>query len=260
MFLICLSSIFLLNACQNTEDETQKTGSLAPKKEGERQSMESQPFDDPFALESEQFNDIETVNGDMEIQNPDNVQVLVNSEYTLPEDYEPDDLAAPDVSFSFDEDIAQRYVREPAAEALENLFEDASESGHKLFAISGYRSYERQETLFTAAAEEEGEETASETLAAPGNSEHQTGLAMDVSSESNNFQLNTAFANTDEGEWLDDHAHEHGFIIRYPEGKEEITGISYEPWHLRYVGEEIAEVLHENDLTLEEFFEQTEQI
>ncbi|MBB6450162.1 D-alanyl-D-alanine carboxypeptidase [Geomicrobium halophilum] len=253
----------LLSSCQSTENDRQETVSQEPIEEEERQAKEEEAStndSDSWALEAENFNDIETVGGVEMIQNPNNIQVLVNDDYALPDGYEPDDLVVPDVAFSFDEDVEKRYLREPAADALEELFAAASEDGYDLFAVSGYRSYERQDTIFSNAAAERGEDTANETIATPGNSEHQTGLAMDISSESNNFELNTAFADTEEGQWVEDHAHEHGFIIRYPEDSEEITGISYEPWHLRYVGEEIAAVINDYEITLEEFFENAEKI
>ncbi|SDI81156.1 M15 family metallopeptidase [Natribacillus halophilus] len=261
MFFIPILTLSLLCACQadeemDTQEEEETTQEPAETEDQEKTETE----EEAWALDTERFNETETVDGVETIQNPDNIHVLVNHDYALPTDYEPDDLVDPDVRFSFDEDVEQRYLREPAADALEDLFAAASEDGQELFAVSGYRSYDRQEAVFANAAAESSEEEANETIATPGNSEHQTGLAMDVSSESNHFELSTDFAETDEGQWLEDHAHEHGFIIRYPEDAEEITEISYEPWHIRYVGEEVAEVIDENDITLEEFFEEAEKI
>ncbi|QQK78404.1 M15 family metallopeptidase [Salicibibacter cibarius] len=258
MTLLVTTLILLLSACQETQ-ENQQTDHSA-KEENTNSENKEEDNDDPWVIEEERFNETETVEGVETIQNPDNVQVLVNHDYALPEGYEPDDLVIPDVAFSFDEDVEKRYLREPAADALEDLFDAAADDGHDLFAVSGFRSYERQDAVFANAAAETSEEEASETVATPGNSEHQTGLAMDISSESNDFELNTSFAETEEGAWVAEHAHEHGFIIRYPEDGEEITDISYEPWHLRYVGEEAAELIYENDITLEEFFEHAGKI
>ncbi|QQK81270.1 M15 family metallopeptidase [Salicibibacter cibi] len=260
--LLITALILLLSACQETQENQQtdhSTDENTNNKNTEENNTEEED-DDPWVLEEEQFNEIETVEGIETIQNPDNDQVLVNHDYAFPEGYEPDDLVVPDVLFSFDEDVEKRYLREPAADALEDLFDAAADDGHDLFAVSGFRSYERQDAVFADAAEETSEEEASETVANPGNSEHQTGLAMDISSESNDFELNTSFAETEEGEWVAEHAHEHGFIIRYPEDGEEITEISYEPWHLRYVGEEAAEVIYDHDITLEEFFDHAGKI
>jgi len=258
MTLLVTTWILLLSACQEETQENRQTDQLSEEGTGNNENTEentTEEDEDPWVLEEERFNETETVEGVETIQNPDNVQVLVNHNYALPEGYEPDDLVAPDVTFSFDEDVEKRYLREPAADALEDLFDAAADDGHDLFAVSGFRSYERQDAVFANAAAETSEDEANETIATPGNSEHQTGLAMDISSESNDFELSTSFAETEEGEWVAEHAHDHGFIIRYPEDGEEITEITYEPWHLRYVGEEAAEIIYEHDITLEEFFE-----
>ena len=101
-----------------------------------------------------------------------------------------------------------------------------------------------------------GEEYASIHVAKPGFSEHQCGLSADVSSKSVNLQLTIDFEHTKEGIWLFNNAHKFGFIIRYPKGKEYITGYAYEPWHIRYVGKSIATTIFNNNLTLEEWYEQ----
>ncbi len=101
--------------------------------------------------------------------------------------------------------------------------------------------------------EKHGEAEANTFSARPGQSEHQTGLCTDVSSPSVNYQLTTDYADTEEGRWLAEHCHEYGFIIRFPLGKEEITGYQYEPWHIRYVGTEAAAYIHQEQITLEEY-------
>lgn len=138
------------------------------------------------------------------------------------------------------------------------MFASAENAGIHLFAQSGFRSFERQEQIFTAFAEQDGEEAANKYSARPGESEHQTGLVMDITSESVNFQLTTEFGATEEGLWVAEHAHEHGFIIRYPKGKESITQYDYEPWHLRYVGIKAATEMNNNNETLEEYLSVTE--
>lgn len=186
--------------------------------------------------------------------NPYDLLAVVNKGQALPDHYEPHDLVVPDVAFPFEEDLPKKQLRAPAAEALEELFAAAEEAGHQLYAQSGYRSYDRQVALFDSYSQEHGEEEANVFSARPGESEHQTGLSMDITSEAVNYQLTTDFGNTPEGKWVAEHAHEFGFIIRYPEGKEEITQYQYEPWHLRYVGVRAATEIWENDLTLEEYF------
>ncbi|HLS67305.1 MAG TPA: D-alanyl-D-alanine carboxypeptidase family protein [Pseudogracilibacillus sp.] len=187
------------------------------------------------------------------IENPYEVLALVNKSYALPGDYEPNDLVVPDVRFPFTEDDPKKQLREQAARALENMFAQAEEDGIILYAQSGYRSYDRQDAIFASNVAQHGEEHANTFSARPGESEHQTGLVMDITSESVQFELVTDFGETEEGKWVAEHAAQFGFIIRYPEGKEEITKYQYEPWHLRYVGEKAATEITEQQITLEEY-------
>ncbi|MFC4662043.1 D-alanyl-D-alanine carboxypeptidase family protein [Oceanobacillus aidingensis] len=190
------------------------------------------------------------------VGNPYDELSLVNKSFALPDDYIPEDLIVPDVPFPFTEDLPKKYLRENAAHALEELFEGAEEAGLEMFAQSGYRSYDRQDDIFAANAAQNGEDYANTYSARPGESEHQTGLAMDVTSAEVNLELVEAFGETEEGQWLAENAPEYGFIIRFPEGKEDITGYQYEPWHLRYVGEKTAKYITEQGITLEEYYEE----
>ncbi|AUJ24522.1 D-alanyl-D-alanine carboxypeptidase family protein [Virgibacillus dokdonensis] len=194
-----------------------------------------------------------TDSGTNVIANPYEQLVLVNKENALPADYTPVDLVVPDINYPFTEDLPKKKVRKIAATAIEDLFAAADKAGLELFAQSGYRSYDRQETVFASNVQSLGEEQANQVSARPGESEHQTGLTMDVTSRDMGFQLNEDFANTDEGKWLAENAAEYGFIIRFPKGKEEITQYQYEPWHIRYVGKKAAKEITENELTLEEY-------
>jgi hypothetical protein len=101
----------------------------------------------------------------------------------------------------------------------------------------------------------DGIEDASRYSARPGQSEHQTGLALDLASQSGKCTLSTCFKDTDEGKWLNENAWKYGFILRYPEGKEEITGYMFEPWHFRYVGKKEAKKIQDSGLTIEEYYE-----
>ncbi len=227
----------------------------------EKASETEEEIDRDFLLESEYFNQVTRVNGDYIIENPANLLVMVNKEYGLSSDYVPNDLVIPDVEFSFgDADVPQKYIRKEAARALEELFNLAKKDKIELFAVSGYRSYSRQEGIFNFEKQDKGEEHALQAVALPGQSEHQTGLAMDVSSRSVNLEITEDFGETKEGKWVRDNAHRAGFIIRYPKNKESLTGYQYEPWHLRYVGKEKAAVIYENDLTLEEYFLRVKKI
>lgn len=185
---------------------------------------------------------------------PDSVTVLINKELGLPEDYVPENLVVPEVRFSFSGYQEKKLMREDAAAALEELFLAAEEEGLSLFAVSGYRSYARQKGIYERNVAKNGAERTNQFSAKPGYSEHQSGLTMDVSTNSINYRLDEAFGGTPEGKFLAEHAHEYGFIIRYPEGKSDITGFAYEPWHIRYVGKELAKELFEDGITMEEYY------
>lgn len=204
---------------------------------------------EPYELSEPEHPDIYTET----IENPYEILAVANKSFSLPKDYYPKDLTVPDVRFPFEEDHPKKQMRKEAAEALESLFSAADDAGIQLFAQSGFRSFKRQEEIFTAFAKQDGIEVANKYSAKPGESEHQTGLVMDVTSKSANFKLSTAFGDTDEGIWVAENAHEHGFIVRYPKGKESITKYDYEPWHLRYVGIKAATDMKNNDKTLEEY-------
>ncbi len=191
--------------------------------------------------------------GNQVVTNPDDFLVVSNKERNLPEDYEPEDLVIPDVPFPFEEHAEKKYMRKEAAKALEEMFADAKANDVQLYAMSGYRSFERQKAVYASNVKRLGKDEAKKVSASPGQSEHQTGLAMDVTSPQIDYRLTEAFENTPEGKWVLENAHHYGFIIRYPKGKESITGYSYEPWHLRYVGKEHAAFIKENGLTLEEY-------
>ncbi|WDH99151.1 D-alanyl-D-alanine carboxypeptidase family protein [Paenibacillus urinalis] len=199
---------------------------------------------------------VEVIGDKNVVTNPEAITVIVNKERSLPDGYEPTDLVEPDVPFSFDEPHQKRHLRQEAADALEELFAAAEEDNIELRAVSGYRSYDRQVAVFNSSVERNGEEYALRVSAQPGKSEHQTGLSIDVSSPSVGNVLEEILGDTEEGKWLAEHAPEFGFIIRYLEGREETTGYVYEPWHIRYVGKELAPDIAASGLTLEEYFDE----
>ncbi|UOE94044.1 D-alanyl-D-alanine carboxypeptidase family protein [Alkalihalobacillus sp. LMS39] len=192
----------------------------------------------------------------LEVKNPDDVLVLINKQYRLPRDYIPSNLVIPDIAFVYEDKAERNHLREEAAKALEQLFKDSYSNGIKLKALSGYRSFATQKHIFPNYVLREGFQWANQFSAFPGESEHQTGLAMDVTSESVGYQLTQDFGKTEEGKWVAENAHKYGFIIRYPEGLEDITGYTYEPWHLRFVGHKHAANIYELDITLEEYIEE----
>ena len=186
------------------------------------------------------------------VQNPTSLLALVNKNNALHHYYTPNDLVVPNVPFTFEEFAPQKQLRSEASQALEELFAKANQENIDLTAISGFRSYARQAEIFRRNWLASPEQ-ANRLSARPGESEHQTGLSMDVSSPTVNYSLVEYFANTPEGQWLAENAPEFGFIIRFPQGKEHITGYQYEPWHLRYVGKIPAKEITQANITLEEY-------
>ena len=173
--------------------------------------------------------------------------MIANRQYLLSSTFVPENLVEPKVKKAG----SGATICQVAATALEEMFKTAkSEKGYTLIAISGYRSYAKQKRIFDGNVRDDGYEKTITYSAPPGASEHQTGLVMDIGCPSNSY-LTQAFGKTKEGKWVAENAHRFGFIIRYKEGWEDITGYSYEPWHLRYVGKEHAERIYELDIPLE---------
>jgi D-alanyl-D-alanine carboxypeptidase len=187
------------------------------------------------------------------VANPKEVAVLVNKSFRLPEGYKPDPLVEPNVPFIFEGKSEKRMLRKEAADALEKLFAAAKADGVSLAGVSAYRSEATQTTLYNNYVKKDGMEAANKYSAKPGTSEHQTGLAIDVSASTGKCAAEDCFAGTKEAKWLVDHAAEHGYILRYLKGKESITGYQYEPWHIRFVGKEIAKAIMDKGITLEEY-------
>lgn len=151
---------------------------------------------------------------------------------------------------------AQNMQLDPrAAGALTELFASAKDSGFNLMLSSGYRSYTYQKIVYEQGVKSSGQASIDTKSARPGYSEHQTGLAADVAPTSGRCDLEVCFGQLPEGIWVAMNAWRHGFVIRYPEGKTNVTGYSYEPWHLRYVGKDLSSQMHQTGIyTLEEFF------
>lgn len=177
------------------------------------------------------------------IDDPDSITVLVNKYHALPASYVPKDL----VTLSY-----QPYLklRKEAAIHFEEMIEAARISGHYIYPFSPYRSYERQKELYDTYEQKEGKEKADTYSARPGFSEHQTGLTVDVRSAGKEDNLTAS-----DYEWILKYGPTFGFIVRYPEGKSHITGYKNEPWHLRYVGEDIAKEIQEKNITFDEYYD-----
>ena len=154
--------------------------------------------------------------------------LIVNKTYSLPADYAPG-------------------IDSQAQAAFNRMANDAWGEGVSLFICSGYRTYQQQEEVYNGYARERGTDEADKVSSRPGHSEHQSGLAMDINT------TDYWFTDTKEAKWLSAHCADYGFIIRFPLGKEKETGYEYEPWHIRYVGEEIAKDITQKGLCLEEY-------
>ena len=175
---------------------------------------------------------------------------LVNQDNLLPSDYVPEELVKIKVKKPSGTTIQMsRFV----SDALDAMFADALNDGVTLYAYSGYRSYRTQNTMYKNRLQQNGGKDDG-VVAYPGASDHQTGLGIDVISKAwIGRKFNSEFAKTKEAQWMAEHCPDYGFVIRYPQGKEDITKIIYEPWHLRYVGVEAAKYMTVRGLTLEEF-------
>ncbi|WP_404349185.1 M15 family metallopeptidase [Sutcliffiella horikoshii] len=222
-----------------------------PEEEPATEEDSEEPADEEKPAEPEEPSEPEAI---PVVANPGAMNVMVNKFWSLPEGYRPGDLIKPNVPFSFgDENSDRSKLRAEAAESLEVMFNVAKGEGIELYARSGFRSYETQEAIFKNEVATFGYEQAVLYVALPGTSEHQTGLAMDITAKSVGLELVEAFEGTAEGKWLAENAHHYGFILRYPKGKTNITGYAFEPWHFRYVGVEIAGEIYAKGLTFEEY-------
>lgn len=179
----------------------------------------------------------------------DSIQRVVNKNNTISKTYVPYELVPVNVP-----QYAEQTLVPEAARNLEKMFQDAHESGIELYLVSGYRSYQEQIKLQEYYIETQGIKMSEKIDCVPGASEHQLGLAVDLSTTDHQYELNTDFGTTATYEWLVEHCAEYGYILRYPEGKEENTGIMYSPWNFRYVGEELAKELSKSGETMEEYF------
>ncbi len=194
--------------------------------------------------------------GKMVVNDPESITVIVNKKRSLPDGYIPPDLVVPNVAFSYSGVLEKSHMRKEAAAALEQLFAASKKDGLDLRAVSGYRSYKRQVAIYKNNVATKGQEYTDRVSARPGTSEHQTGLAIDVSGPGIGYGLEQSFGATKEGKWLKEHAPEYGFVIRYTENGESSTGYTWEPWHIRYIGKALAEDVTSKGMTLEQYFDE----
>lgn len=172
--------------------------------------------------------------------------VLANKYRQLGEEYVPVDLMKIDEEYAVD---SEQMLTKVAALAFLEMVKDAQKEGYFILANSAYRSYQEQQEIYDLYKNEYGQTYVDNYVAIPGYSEHQTGLALDVASKDSKI-----FADSKEFEWMKENSYKYGFVMRYPKGKENITGYKYESWHYRYVGKQIAAAMYENDLTFDEYY------
>lgn len=232
--LMVLSASLLLVACGNEEQKNTKN--------------------DATVEEQNDANKVEekaTTNTQKE-EKRDAGGYIINQKTVDKEHYEKGILIANKV-YPMPKNFAPGESKEARA-AFEEMNNQAKKAGFELDAFSTYRSYERQVELYNNYVARDGQEAADTYSARPGFSEHQTGLAFDIGEVGNPADYaDDRFGETEAGKWVAAHAHEFGFIMRYPHGKEKITGYKYESWHFRYVGKDIATKIYKDNSTLEEY-------
>ncbi|CEN23596.1 D-alanyl-D-alanine carboxypeptidase [[Clostridium] sordellii] len=190
------------------------------------------------------------VDNEVKDKNIDSNLILVNKDNPLTSNYKPKNLTKLNIPFVEDSIEEEKYMKTVGAKAIKQLFEQAKKEGIEFLGTSAYRSYQTQEETYLNRVNSVGKEEADKYVAKPGKSEHQTGLAIDVTNKDRWFVKSTK-----EAKWLEKNAYKLGFILRYPEDKTEITKIAYEPWHIRYVGKKVAKEIYEKEITFEEYIE-----
>lgn len=170
----------------------------------------------------------------------DGYLIICNKYHTLKSDYVPNLVSL--------NGYGGGYLEKEAAKHFKEMADAAKGEGIKVYNISGYRSYNTQKSLYNSYVSRDGKSKADTYSARAGTSEHQTGLATDINS------VSTSFETTQTYKWLSKNAYKYGFILRYPKGKEYITGYMYEPWHYRYVGVNVAKIIYEKNITYEEYY------
>ncbi len=173
--------------------------------------------------------------------------MLVNKFHYLDESYNPENIVDVSAQYAYDGNEVPKFVYDKYLE----MWNAANEEGLYLIMTSSYRSYQYQEDLYNSYKQQKGEKWADSVAARAGFSEHQTGYALDIVTYNSTMD---DFEESNEFKWLSKNAHKFGFILRYPKGKEDITGYDYESWHYRYVGEDVAKYIYENKITFDEYY------
>lgn len=175
-------------------------------------------------------------------------EMLVNKYHSLDESYENKNIVKASLFYAF----SDQKLDSEAYDAFKSMANDAKEKGHIILILSSYRTYEKQKELWDSRKNSGGTKKADQYAARAGSSEHETGYAIDVADY---HDENDNFGATDSFKWMKENSYKYGYILRYPQGKENITGYSYEPWHYRYVGIELAKKIYNENITLDEYYE-----
>lgn len=177
--------------------------------------------------------------------------MLVNKDNPIKDSVSKGDLMVPNIRFLKKTTSEEKLMKKEAATALENLFKAAEMDNIILYGNSGYRSKETQEKIYKESERVNGSSHTKKYVAKPSQSEHETGLAMDITNEQRNFHEDSK-----EAKWITKNAHKYGFIVRYPKNTKKITGYAYEPWHIRYVGSKASKEIYQKGITLEEYLQE----
>lgn len=180
------------------------------------------------------------------VNNPNDCLAICNKYYAVYSDFVPDDLVKIPEGY-YISDGKEYYLKDEALSAFINMSDDAKLEDIQIKTISAYRSYEYQSylyDLYTISYNKDADTFSTK----PGHSEHQLGLAIDINSLSESFEF------TDEYKWLEENAYKYGYILRYPKNTEEVTGFVYEPWHYRYVGIYVAKIIHDSNITFDQYY------
>lgn len=227
--LVCLAVVIAQNAkAQRTAEEERLTASVTP---APTPAITPTPAPTPTPGPYSDKPDIDVTSWEYRLANADNSI----GEYT------------PELDTVEGQKLDKRMT-----DAMKDFVAAARAQGLSVYLSSGYRSYDEQNYLYQRKVSQYGEEQAKKIVAPPGTSEHQTGLACDITDKYYEFK-DSSLENTALYQWMSQHCQEYGFIVRYPKDKEDVTGIIYEPWHFRYVGKDAAEYIMDKGLCLEEF-------
>ena len=191
-----------------------------------------------------------------------NIEILINKENVLDKNYIPSNLIETDQNENNFHNFVNPTLKPMICKEIYPYFlkmqEDMKRLGLNIIIDSGYRSYDYQQKIWDQNVATKGLEETKKFVAPPGGSEHQTGLAFDMAVIRNNQFIDGITEDFDEFKWMINHSYKYGFILRYPKGKESITGYNFEPWHFRFVGIRLAYIIHEFNITLEEYYEKKE--